>query len=409
MKSNQLMLNGKKSDAKVFTKNIDETTINQILTLLEQDFAEEANVRIMPDCHAGKGAVIGTTMKVKDKVVPNLVGVDIGCGVLCVEFEKTELDFEKLDNTIRKFVPSGMNIRETPHPYTENLDLDHVEANFSMNTALLSLGTLGGGNHYIEVNASTEGKYYLAIHSGSRHIGVKVANYHQKKAIEQLSNGKEKLEKLISDLKEQGKHKEIQDTIKNFKADIPTVPNDLAYLTGLPMEDYLKDLKIAQEFAMWNRAAMAQVIIEAMELIEVNRVDTVHNYIDLDHMILRKGAISAQRDEMVIIPINMRDGSILAKGKGNPDWNYSGPHGAGRILSRTKAKQLLSIQDFKETMKDVFTTSVSEDTIDESPFAYKTMEEIIENTKDTIDIISVLKPLYNFKAAEVTGWSRKKK
>lgn len=401
------VIKGKYSDAKVFTNNIDEMTISQIEEFLNEELTKQANVRIMPDCHAGKGAVIGTTMKVIDRVVPNLVGVDIGCGMLCVEIQKQDIDFAKLDTVVRALVPSGQSIRTSAHEFTKNLKLDNVLSNFSKDTAVLSLGTLGGGNHFIEMNKTEDGRLYLVIHSGSRHLGAKVANYHQKKAIESLSTDKEGLDQLIAQLKSEGRHKEIHDAIKSYKSTQPIVPNDLAYLTGPLMENYFNDLQIAQDYAKWNRAAMVQVLLEAMNFKEVGRIDTVHNYIDLEHMILRKGAISARKDEMVLIPINMRDGSLLAKGKGNDDWNQSGPHGAGRILSRTKAKQLLQLNDFTDTMKDVYTTSVTQDTIDESPFAYKTMQEIMDNTKDTIDIQSVLKPIYNFKAAEFQHWMRK--
>lgn len=400
------IIKGKYSDAKVFTHNIDEMTVSQIEGFLNEELTKEANVRIMPDCHAGKGAVIGTTMKVTDRVVPNLVGVDIGCGMLCVEIQKKDIDFGKLDAAIHALVPSGQAIRSDAHEFNGRIDLDNVLANFSKETAIQSLGTLGGGNHFIEMNAAEDGRLYLVIHSGSRHLGVKVANYHQKKAIASLSTDKEGLEAMIDQLKNEGRHSEIHAAMKSYKSTKPVIPNDLAYLQRSLMEDYFNDLKIAQEYAKWNRAAMMQVLIEAMDLKEVGRIDTVHNYIDLDHMILRKGAISARKDELVLIPINMRDGSLLAKGKGNDDWNQSGPHGAGRILSRTKAKQLLQLDDFTDTMKDVFTTSVSQDTIDESPFAYKTMQEIIDNTEDTIEIQSILKPLYNFKAAEFQGWRK---
>ncbi len=401
------VIQGKYSDAKVFTDNIDEATVSQIEEFLNEELTKEANVRIMPDCHAGKGAVIGTTMRVKDRVVPNLVGVDIGCGMLCVEVKKTKVDFAKLDEAVQASVPSGQSIRTTAHEFMKNIELDNVLANFSKETAALSLGTLGGGNHFIEMNETEDGRLFLVIHSGSRHLGTKVANYHQKKAIESLSTDKEGLNELIVQLKNAGRQREINAAIKSYKSAIPVIPNDLAYLQGDLMQDYFNDLKIAQDYAKWNRAAMVQVLLETMAFEEVGRIDTVHNYIDLEHMILRKGAISARKDEMVLIPINMRDGSLLAKGKGNEDWNHSGPHGAGRILSRTKAKQLLQLDDFTKTMQHVYTTSVNEDTIDESPFAYKTMQEIIDNTKDTIEIQSILKPLYNFKAAEFHGWRKK--
>lgn len=393
-------LQGKYDTAKVFTDNVDETTISQIIEFLNQPFSDGANTRIMPDCHAGKGAVVGTTMKVKDKIVPNVVGVDIGCGMLCVEIEKTKVDFEKLDEAIRKLIPHGQGIRDRVHPYIRNVSLDDVMAPFSLERATLSLGSLGSGNHFIELNESEDGRLFIVIHSGSRHLGVKVATYHQKKAAEYHNNNKDEIQALINKLKAEGRHREIEGAIKAFKSERPKIPNDLAYLEGKLMEDYLHDLRVAQDFAKWNRAAMVQVILEAMNFKEIGRIDTIHNYVDLDNMILRKGAISAQEGELVLIPINMRDGSLLARGKGNPEWNYSAPHGAGRILSRSKAKEQLSLDEFKETMKDVYTTSVDFSTLDEAPMAYKSMQEIIDNTTDTIEIVSVLKPLYNFKASE---------
>lgn len=401
------IIKGIYNDAKVFTENVDDSTVAQIQSFLNEEVTKDANVRIMPDCHAGKGAVIGTTMKVTDRVIPNLVGVDIGCGMLCVEVEKQKVDFAKLDEMIRASIPSGIALRTTIHDYFQNLDLTNVMANFSFQTASHSLGTLGGGNHFIEMNEAEDGRLFLVIHSGSRHLGVKVANYHQKQAIESLRTDKNEITQLIANLKAAGRQSEIQTAIQSFKASTPETPNELAYLQGAAMEDYFHDLKVAQEFAKWNRAAMVQVIMQEMGFTEVGRIDTVHNYIDLEYMILRKGAISARKDELVLIPINMRDGSILAKGKGNDDWNQSGPHGAGRILSRTNAKKVLQLEDFENSMKDIYTTSVSKETLDESPFAYKSMQEIIDNTHDTIEIQSILKPLYNFKAAEVQHWSRK--
>lgn len=324
-----------------------------------------------------------------------------------MEIKKADVDFAKLDAAVQTLVPSGQSIRQTAHEYIGHIDLEQVLANFSKEAAALSLGTLGGGNHFIEMNQTEDGRLFMVIHSGSRHLGVRVANYHQKKAIESLTSDKEGLNEMIAQLKAEGREREIQAAMKSYKSTKPVIPNDLAYLQGSLMEDYFNDLKIAQNYAKWNRAAMMQVLLEAMNFEEVGRIDTVHNYIDLDHMILRKGAISARKDELVLIPINMRDGSLLAKGKGNDDWNQSGPHGAGRILSRTKAKALLQLDDFSDTMKGVYTTSVNQDTIDESPFAYKPMDEIIQNTKETIEIQSILKPVYNFKAAEFQGWRRK--
>lgn len=398
------IIEGKYTNAKVFTHNIDEVTVDQVKTFLDQEFTKDCKVRIMPDCHAGKGAVIGTTMEIKDKVCPNLVGVDIGCGMLCVEIKSQNVHFEKLDQIIRALIPAGQFSRTTPHDFIKQIPLSSVIAPIEPSKVALGLGSLGGGNHFIELNQSPDGRLFLVIHSGSRALGVRVANYHQKAAIASHDTSKAEIKAIIQQLKREGREKEIQQAIQDFTPSRSTVPDELAYLTGEKMEHYLHDLKIAQDFAKWNRAAMAQEITRAMQFEEVGRIDTVHNYIDLDHMILRKGAISARKDELVLIPINMRDGSLLAKGKGNDDWNQSGPHGAGRILSRSKAKSLLKLEDFQETMKDVYTTSVEFDTIDESPFAYKTMNEIIENTQDTIEVQEILKPLYNFKSAEYVSF-----
>lgn len=395
-----LELSGKFDTAKIFTQNIDSVTISQIISFLNQPFAKNAHTRIMPDCHAGKGAVIGTTMHIRDKIVPNLVGVDIGCGMLTVEVQSdSKVDFSVLDAVIRERVPSGQSVRQSVHPYAKKILLDKVNAPFNQSRALLSVGTLGGGNHFIEMNEAEDGRRFLVIHSGSRHLGVKVATHHQNRAIDSFGNNKDSIQELIASMKKTGREKEIEQAIRDFKQNKPATPKELMYLEGAPMEEYIHDLEIAQSFAYWNRAAMMQEILSAMAFKEVGRVDTIHNYLDVDHMILRKGAISARKGEQVLIPINMRDGSILATGKGNEDWNQSAPHGAGRILSRSKAKDLLSVEDFKETMKGVYSTSISQQTLDESPFAYKTMEEIIENTKETISVDAILKPLYNFKAS----------
>lgn len=393
-------LTGKHDTAKVFTENIDDVTIGQIITFLNQPFAKGANTRIMPDTHAGKGAVIGTTMRITDKIVPNLVGVDIGCGMLTVEIKPETIDFAKLDAVIRTHVPSGQSVRGRQHKYTKEVSLDKIIAPFNENRANLSIGSLGGGNHFIELNETGDGRQFLVIHSGSRHVGVKVATFHQNRAIASFERDTEGLKNLIAEMKKAGKDRDIQQAIQAFQSSKPAMPKELMYLEGSQMEEYLHDLKIAQEFAFWNRAAMMQEIMSNMGFTEIGRMDTIHNYVDLEHMILRKGAISARKGEQVLIPINMRDGSILATGKGNDDWNQSAPHGAGRILSRSRAKELLSVEDFRDTMKDVYSTSISQQTLDESPFAYKPMAEIIANTKDTITMDAILKPLYNFKASD---------
>lgn len=388
-------LRGKHNTAKVFTDNIEQTAVGQIIELCNQEFAKDSNIRIMPDTHAGSGCTIGTTMTIHGKIVPNLVGVDIGCGMLCTEIKPTNIDFSKLDQVIYDYVPFGGEHRTKPHRFLKKVRMKEVLAPYHDEKVSLSLGTLGGGNHFIEMNQSEDGRIYLVIHSGSRHLGVKVATHYQKLAAKY--HRKKEYQMLIDFYKGAGRERELESAIKSYRYK-PAFPDELAYVEGALMDDYLHDLKIAQEFAYWNRQAMMDEIVTHMGFDVVDSFDTIHNYIDIENMILRKGAISAQAGERILIPINMRDGSIIATGKGNPEWNYSAPHGAGRLMSRSTAKANLSINEFQETMKKVWSTSVVPETLDESPMAYKSMDEIIENTKDTLTIQSVIKPLYNFKA-----------
>ena len=393
-------IKGKYGTAKVFTENVEEGTQRQIFEVLNESFIEGSKVRIMPDTHVGKGAVIGTTMTITDKVVPNLVGVDIGCGMHCVKLDvqAEAIDFGKLDEVIRKYVPSGQNARDKMHTFAKEVNLDGVRAPFNRGRAENSIGTLGGGNHFLEVAQGADGSVYLVIHSGSRHLGKQVAEHYQKVAVKRAEDRSEGVQAIVDKLKAEGRHREIEGAVSEYKRSVGVVNRMLAYVTGSDMDDYLNDLRIAQHYALTNRRAMAYEVMENMGWAEVERFDTIHNYVDLEHMILRKGAISAQEGERVIIPLNMRDGSIIAVGKGNPDWNYSGPHGAGRIMSRSKAKEAVKIEDFKETMEGIWSTSVLESTLDESPFAYKPMEEILGNITETVDVLEVIKPLYNFKA-----------
>lgn len=389
---------------KIFTKNIEEQAINQINELLKQETFKNSKVRIMPDVHAGKGCVIGFTGNLGDKVIPNIVGVDIGCGMLCVDLGNIDLDLEKLDKIIRQYVPSGRNIHEfvkTPFfignlkCYKELKEIDWLNN---------SLGTLGGGNHFIEVDEDEDNNKYIVIHTGSRNLGKQVAEIYQEKAIKYCSyedEMKEAKQKLIKEYKEQHREKEIQDKLieisKKYEGKTK-LPKDLCYLEGNLREDYLHDMKICQEFASRNRREIAFVIMSKMNLDYIDCFETIHNYISFEDNIVRKGAISAKKGEKVLIPMNMRDGCIIGVGKGNDDWNQSAPHGAGRIMSRIKARETLNLNDYKESMKNVYTTSVNEDTIDEAPFAYKPTQEIVDNIKDTIDIIKIIKPIYNFKA-----------
>lgn len=391
-------LNGKYTKAVVYTDNIEQEAISQIIEVCNQDFTKGCRIAIMPDVHAGKGCTIGTTIEIKDKVVPNLVGVDIGCGMLCVKLIDKEIDFQELDDTIRKFVPYGMRVRETPHKYIQKVNLEDLKCKkfINIDRASKSLGTLGGGNHFIEVNKDADGNIYLVIHTGSRYLGKQVAEYYQNIAIKSLTDLREDKQALISKLKKEGREKDIEAELKNIEK--PKIATHLAYLEGQNLRDYLHDIDIVQKYSTENRNAIADTIISNMGLKVQESFTTIHNYIDLNYSILRKGAISAQLNEKVIIPINMRDGSIIAVGKGNPQWNYSAPHGAGRVMSRRKAKELLSLDDFKKTMSNVWTTSVSESTLDESPEVYKPINDIISNIYDTVEIKTIIKPIYNFKA-----------
>lgn len=396
-----LELRGKYNSAKVFTDNIEETAVGQIIELCNQEFTKGSNIRIMPDTHAGAGCTIGTTMTVKDKVVPNLVGVDIGCGMALVNLgNEIKIDLKGLDDFIRNYIPSGQEV----HEVQQEFDLTELKCLNQINEdrALKSIGTLGGGNHFIEVNKDNSDNIYIVIHSGSRYLGKQVAEYYQEKAYKELTDLKLEKYNLVLDLKKQGREKEIQNELK--KISIPKVNKQLAYVKDNAFNDYIHDMKIVQHYAYENRMQMLNSILN--NYLHINLKDnveyfqTIHNYIDIENMILRKGAISAQKNEKVIIPMNMRDGSLMCLGKGNPDWNYSAPHGAGRLMSRSKAKENVTLENFKESMKGIYTTSVNTSTIDESPMAYKPMQEIIDNIQDTVDIVNIIKPIYNFKAGE---------
>lgn len=401
-------LQGKYGTAKIYTDIVEQTAILQIVELLNQPFADDANVRIMPDVHAGKGCVIGTTMRIEDKVCPNLVGVDIGCGVLAIPFHAGKIDFEKLDKVIREQVPSGMNVRETPlKVYLQKIMLSRMycyHAIQNIDRIIASMGTLGGGNHYIEVGKSVADQdvYYLTIHSGSRNLGVQIAKFYQEKAIKECAQD-DNIARVIEKLKNEGREKEISSTLAQLKKERVQIPNDLAYLSGQSAQEYLRDMRLAQLWADDNRNTMAQIILEAMkwEIIdeEDSIIHTVHNYIDLNN-ILRKGAVSARYGELFILPMNMRDGSLICRGKGNPEWNFSAPHGAGRLMSRAQAKRELSIDDFQNEMSSIYTTSVSAETLDEAPMAYKKKEDIVRFIDETADIVDEIIPVYNFKASE---------
>lgn len=393
---------GRKNTAICFAKMIEDEAIEQIRRMCDYEFTEYSKIRIMPDVHAGKGCTIGTTMTVTDKVVPNIVGVDIGCGMYTVNIGKEEIDLEKLDNAAH-YVPSGTSVWEGRQ---ERFDLTQLRCYRSLkDTRRLerSLGTLGGGNHFIEVDRASDGTNYLVIHTGSRNLGKQVAEYYQSLAIE-LNEGKEeyfeKRDAIIAEYKAQGRRKEIQEALNRlvWQRIDTDIPEDLCYVYGKYLNDYLFDVEICQKFACRNREKIAEILIKSAGLKAGESFHTIHNYIDTGEMILRKGAIAAHKGEKVLIPINMRDGSVLAVGKGNPDWNYSAPHGAGRIMSRNKAKETLSMEEYQKEMSGVYTTSVNEKTLDEAPMAYKSLEDIIDVISESVTIVDIMKPIYNFKA-----------
>jgi tRNA-splicing ligase RtcB len=395
---------GKFATAKIFTDNIEEMALTQIQTVCDNIISKDSKIRIMPDVHAGAGCVIGTTMTIGDKIVPNLVGVDIGCGVLTAYIERKNIEFEEIDSIIRKHIPSGFNVRnkvlERAKRFEQEINnclycIDDVD----VNRAMLSLGTLGGGNHFIEIAKNEEGEMYLLIHTGSRNFGKQIADYYQKKARKNLTSGKsEIIAETIKSLKEQNRESEIQAALKSIKPE--PVIEGLEYLEKQDKAKYLNDMRIAQEYANLNRMCIMYEICHRAEIDILFSFDTVHNYIDLISGILRKGAVSAIKNQKILIPINMKDGSLICIGKGNEDWNYSAPHGAGRLMSRKKAKENISLDNFKTQMKDVWSTTVGESTLDEAPDAYKPIEEIIENIKDTVEITRRLFPVYNYKASD---------
>lgn len=406
IKMNALEIKGKVNTALCYAKVVEDEAIEQIRRMCDYAMTEGSQIRIMPDVHAGKGCTIGTTMTITDKAVPNVVGVDIGCGMYTVNLGKDDIDFEKVDEAAH-FIPSG---REVWEERQEKFDLTELRCYRELKDAkrlARSLGTLGGGNHFIEIDEAADGTKYLVIHSGSRNLGKQVAELYQKLAIN-LNRGYgeylEKRDEIIRTYKEQGRKREIQDALKQLHWQVyesPTsMPEDLCYLEGIYLEDYLHDVEICQAFARRSREKMAEVILERTVMTGSDAFHTIHNYIDTDEMILRKGAIAAHKGEKVLIPINMKDGSILAIGKGNPEWNFSAPHGAGRIMSRTKAKNELNLDEYKKAMEGVYTTSVNENTLDEAPMAYKSLDDIIDVIRESVDVIDVMKPIYNFKASE---------
>lgn len=398
-------------NVKIFAKTCEDLAREQVYRLASLPAFNESKIRIMPDTHAGKGSVIGFTANLGDKVIPNVVGVDIGCGMLVANLGKIDVDLESLDKFIRTNIPSGMNVRENVgEDYDKYLAMlqclniyNAYEGGFDH--IVKSVGTLGGGNHFIELDKDEDGNVYVVIHTGSRHLGVMVCKHYQKIAINNKCSTKEiknEIAEAIKELKSKHKESEIEKTILEIKSkhEKDSIPNELCYIEGDDRLRYLHDMEICQEFAVVNRYKILKDILDHIGVTPIETFTTTHNYISFKDNIIRKGAISCYDGEKVIIPLNMRDGSIIAIGKGNEDWNYSGPHGAGRLMSRSKAKENISMDDFKKSMNGIYTTSVNENTIDESPMAYKNADEIIDCIKDTVDIINVIKPIYNYKCSD---------
>ena len=397
-------IRGKYNEAKIFADVVDSASIAQVQELCNQEFTAGSRIRLMPDIHAGAGCTIGTTMTIADKVVPNLVGVDIGCGMETVRIREGRLELQKLDKLIQEKIPSGFAIRDSAHPYLSQIDLTELccARHVDLLRAERSIGTLGGGNHFLEVDRDDDGNLYLVVHSGSRHLGVEVASHYQQAGYKALNRADDaSVEALVARMKAEGREKEIPKEIKRLKNARQTrIPKALAYVSGDLFAQYIHDMRIVQRFAMLNRQAMVDVIVKGMKLHVVEQFSTIHNYIDTDARILRKGAVSAKAGERLLIPINMRDGSLLCVGKGNADWNFSAPHGAGRLMSRADARQSFTVSAFKKQMAGVYTTSVSKATLDECPMAYKGMEDILNQIGPTADVEKILRPIYNFKAGD---------
>ena len=401
-------IKGKYNNAVAFLNELEQSAIDQIIEICDQEFLKDAKIRIMSDAHSGNGCVIGTTLTITDKIVPYFVGVDVSCGVLASKLSITEIDLEQLDFNIRRNIPHGFTVYNKRRSIRE-FDLKQLKCYDSLEKLEhleCSLGTLGGGNHFIEIDKDLNGDFWLLVHTGSRNLGLQVAEIYQEIAYKKLNpisdNDKEKIQKIVNELVLQRREKEIEKAIKEFHKNNKrndVIKKDLSYLEGQDFDNYLYDMAFCQKWAKRNREIISEKIAVGIRCDFIEQIDTVHNYIDIENMILRKGAVSSQKDEMFVIPINMRDGTLLCKGKGNPDWNFSAPHGAGRLMSRNKAFEKLSMEDFENSMKGVFTTCVSKKTLDESPMAYKPIDAILQFVNDTLEVIDVMKPIYNFKSA----------
>lgn len=407
-------LKSKNGEITVFAETTENEAISRVIQMANSPLGEDAHIRIMPDCHAGAGCTIGTTMHITDRVCPNLVGVDIGCGMYVVKLEVTdeiknhfETFLRDLDDTITECVPSGMSVNNHPGKealaFSQKLENLCCRDHINMEYALNSVGTLGGGNHFVELNKTESGGYLLVIHSGSRHLGKEVAEYYQNQAVKQMGKKDNGRTALIERYKAEGREREIPAALEELKKNLPKFPKELAFCEGKLFGEYIHDMEIVQEFAQLNRRMIVQEIMDRWQgsgtaPVFTEWFTTIHNYIDMENMILRKGAVSAEKGEVLLIPMNMRDGSLLCRGKGNPEWNCSAPHGAGRLMSRSKAKQSVPMDEFKKSMEGIYTTSVGESTLDESPMAYKPASEIIGCIGDTVEILEIIKPVYNFKA-----------
>lgn len=397
-----ITIQGKFGEAKIFTDNIEPEAITDIYKVLNSPVAINANMRIMPDVHKGMSFPIGTTMKITDKVIPNGVSVDIGCGMLVQMLKETHVELGKLDKVIHANVPAGFNIHQKAHRWADDTRIselrckDHLP---NMHKFPLAVGTLGGGNHFIELNKDETGQLFLVIHTGSRNLGKQIADYYQQKAYDAMMlKYYDEIDAIMNTLRGTDRAHEIPAAIKYFNVNNPKPEKAMAYCEGQLMDDYLHDMAIAQEYASLNRKAIADIIQCGMRWKVQSEFQTIHNYIDMDTKILRKGAVRAEKGEILIIPANMRDGSMICVGKGNEDYNYSAPHGCGRLMSRKQAKETFGMDEFRKSMEGIYTTCVSKDTLDESPMSYKPMQEIIDNIGDTVDIVNIIKPIYNFKA-----------
>ena len=399
-------ISGVFNTAKCFTETLESKAAEQIRAVCDQEAFRDSRIRIMPDVHAGMGCTIGTTMTITDKVVPGMVGVDIGCGMETVQLNEREIDFDDLDAVVRRNIPSGREIRSSEHPLNEEIDLNRLRCapHVSLERARLSIGTLGGGNHFIEVDRGENGKLYLVIHSGSRYLGKQVCEFYQEEGYRALLGcARVQIDQMIAEMKAQGNSREISKALKQLRRQqekSAPIARDLAYVEGQLFEDYIHDMRIVQRFAALNRKAMTDVILRSMGLTKAEEFTTIHNYIDTESMILRKGSVSARSGEKLLIPINMRDGSLICIGRGNEEWNFSAPHGAGRLMSRKAALDSLSMDEYREEMAGIYSTCVAKDTLDESPMAYKPMDEIVSQIGPTVDIVERILPIYNFKAAE---------